>query len=73
MHMHEYNLKQSQLYDSNYINFFLDFFQIIHDISLQFFFKSYISKICNGFSFYIYIYIYIYIFENYIYIYIYMI
>ena len=24
------------------------------------FFKAYISKICNGFSFYIYIYIYIY-------------
>ena len=61
IHMHEYNLKQSQLYDSNYINFFKDFFQIIHDISLQFFFKSYISKICNGFSFYIYIYIYIYL------------
>ena len=36
--------------------FFLEEFQIIHGISLHFF-KSYISKICNGFSLYIYIYI----------------
>ena len=67
MHIHEYNLKQSQLYDSNYTNFFKDFFQIIYDISLQFFFKLYISKICNGFSFYIFIYIYIYLRIIYIY------
>ena len=41
---------------------FLEEFQIIHNIRLDFF-KSHISKICNDFSLYIYIYIYIYIYD----------
>ena len=39
--------------------FFLEEIQIIHSINLHFF-KPYISKICNSFSYYINIYIYIY-------------
>ena len=49
MHMHG-TIKNNHNYA-----FFLEEIQIIHSINLHFF-KPYISKICNSFSYYIYIY-----------------
>ena len=51
VYMHEYNKKITIIPFKLYI--FLEDVQIIHGISL-YFFKSYISKICNDFSLYIY-------------------
>ena len=51
VHMHAYNLKQSQLYGSNYTLFEKKL--KLYMVLTYTFFKSYISKICNDLSLFI--------------------